>query len=51
MDLLRFMMTLHMEIHLEVLRNSREMRLLSSGQMRSAKRRFVRLSGARREQD
>ena len=51
MDLLRFMMTLHMEIHLEVLRNSREMRLLSNGQMRSAKRRFVRLSGARREQD
>ena len=30
MDLLRFMMTLHMEIHLEVLRNSREMRLLSN---------------------
>ena len=50
MDLLRFMMILHMEIRLEVLRNFHEMHLRSNGQMRSAKRHFVRLSGVRREQ-
>ena len=43
------MMTLHTEIPWEEPRSFREMHLLLNGQMRSKKRTFWKLSGARQE--